>query len=128
MNKYYEESDESKVYFVVSVLDPRLKMEYFRKGWKRSWLKDYRKKLDDLFEEFTTTMGNSRAQGDIGEENSEVEVMENDEMDGTQTTNESFGNWYDEMPFSRVEEENEWTRYLKSPLVRNWSGFSLRNW
>jgi len=31
-------------------------MEYFKKHWKKSWLKDYRKKLDDLMEEFTTTM------------------------------------------------------------------------
>jgi len=40
----------------------------------------------------------------------------------------SFGTWYDEILFINIEEENEWTRYLKSPLVRNWSGFSVRNW
>jgi len=57
MDEYYQATDVSKVYLVASVLDPRLKMEYFKKHWKKSWLKDYRKKLDDLMEEFTTTMG-----------------------------------------------------------------------
>jgi hypothetical protein len=57
MDEYYQATDILKVYLMVSVLDPRLKMEYFKKHWKKSWLKDYRKKLDDLMEEFTTMMG-----------------------------------------------------------------------
>src|SRR5579859_1001739 len=122
MDEYYQATDVSKVYLVASVLDPRLKMEYFKKHWKKSWLKDYLKKLDDLMEEFTTTMGQSSANDDTWEADSEVEVMEDDVMEDTQTTSGSFGVWYDEMPSTNIEED-EWTRYLKLPLVRNWNGF-----
>src|SRR5579859_7527812 len=118
MDEYYQATDVLKVYLVESVLDPRLKMKYFKKHWKKSWLKDYRKKLDDLMEEVTTTMGRPSANDDTWEADSEVEVMEDDEMEDTQTTSGSFGVWYDERPSVNIEED-EWTRYLKSPLVRN---------
>ena len=64
MDEYYQVTDVFKVYLKASVLDPRLKMEYFKKHRKKSWLKDYRKKLDDLMEEFTMVMGRSSANDD----------------------------------------------------------------
>jgi len=72
-------------------------------------------------------MGRPSANDDTWEADSEVEVMEDDEMEDTQTTSGSFGVWYDEMPSVNIEED-EWTRYLKSPPVRNWNGFHVRNW
>jgi len=86
MDEYYRETDESKVYLMASVLDPRLKMEYFKKHWRKSWLKDYQTKLDDFMEEFTTKMGKSNVNIDTREENSEVKVLEENGMGDTQTT------------------------------------------
>src|SRR5579859_802690 len=96
MDEYYRETDESKVYLMASVLDPRLKMEYFKKHWRKSWLKDYQMKLDYFMEEFTTTMGKSNVNIDTREEDSEVRVLEENGMGDTQTTSGLFGTWYDD--------------------------------
>ena len=73
-------------------------------------------------------MGKSSTSVDTSIRDSKVAVLEDNWIEDTQTTSGSFGTWYDGMPFANVEEENEWTRYLKLPLVHNWSGFSIRNW
>ena len=57
LNEYYQESDDSKVYLVASVLDPHVKLRYFELNWKHEWLIDIHKKLDKYLEEFTAAMG-----------------------------------------------------------------------
>ncbi|KAJ6624474.1 hypothetical protein B0H10DRAFT_1671510, partial [Mycena sp. CBHHK59/15] len=39
MNKYYSATDESKVYRVVMILHPNIKLEYFSsRRWEREWI------------------------------------------------------------------------------------------
>jgi hypothetical protein len=54
VDEYYSASDISPIYFVSSVLDPRLKLRYFEKNRKKKWLVGAREKLDDYMSEFKT--------------------------------------------------------------------------
>ena len=53
LDGWYSKTDDSKAYLVASVLDPRVKMRYFEKTWKNSWLTGAREKLEEH-----TTKGN----------------------------------------------------------------------
>jgi len=38
LNKYYEATDDSTVYATAVMLDPRLKLQYFDRNWKKCWI------------------------------------------------------------------------------------------
>jgi hypothetical protein len=56
MKDYYQKSDDSKVYLVAAVLDPQVKLAYFKENWKKEWCRGLREKLDTYMREFTTAM------------------------------------------------------------------------
>jgi len=114
LDEYYQNTDDSKVYFVASVLDPRVKLRYFEKTWKKSWLTGARAKLDKYVEEFITAMG-------IGTNRLDHE------MDYSQTVETTFGSWR-EADDDRNEVDNEWDRYLGAGRVKDFVRFSLRQW
>src|SRR5437762_1973951 len=45
MDEYYKKSDDSKVYFIASILDPRVKLCYFELNWDPKWLVGTQEKL-----------------------------------------------------------------------------------
>jgi Domain of unknown function (DUF4413) len=47
LDKYYNETDVSDVYFVAAVLDPRVKLHYFEQDWE--WLTSVREKIRALY-------------------------------------------------------------------------------
>ena len=122
MDEYYDKSDDSKVYFVASILDPRIKLRYFEKNWPAHWLVDSQTKLDAYLKEFTTAMGITTINPG-GTESSD------DSGDDSQNTETTFGNWRELDPDEdALAVETEWQRYLGTGRVKDSKGFSVRKW
>lgn len=118
LTKYYEKSDDSKVYLVASVLDPRVKLRYFESNWKPEWLLGTREKLDEYLMEFIEAMG------------IDINAVENDDdierMVDSQDTETTFGSW--RVADDVMELESEWSVYLDQGRVKDFPGFSVRRW
>ena len=122
MDEYYDKSDDSKVYFVASVLDPRIKLRYFEKYWPEKWLTDSQTKLDAYLKEFTTAM-------DITTMNPSGAESSDDSMNDSQNTDTTFGSWREVDPDEdTMAVETEWQRYLSTGCVKGTKGFSVRKW
>jgi hypothetical protein len=49
--EYYQKSEECYMYSVATILDPRLKLEYYKKHkWDKRWIAESKKILSDLYE------------------------------------------------------------------------------
>ncbi len=82
MDEYYKATDLSCAYLVASILDPRLKMQYFEKNnWKRDWLKGAREKCCLHSDRFILAMG------------IDSHSVENESRQNNQESSASFGSW-----------------------------------
>ncbi|TMI78761.1 MAG: hAT transposon family protein, partial [Bacteroidetes bacterium] len=119
MDDYYQKTDISKVYLVASVLDPRVKMCYFEKSWKKEWLEGARDKLDKYWEDFTIAMKVDACRN--AGESSDCEMLESQNSDTT------FGSWR-EADDKGFENQSEWEKYLEAGRVRDHKAFSVWRW
>ena len=117
MKDYYKKTDIAKVYLVASVLDPRIKLRYFEINWQPAWLVGARDKLDQYLEEFTIAM----------KINMDKQEALDGEMFDSQTSDESFGSWR-QADCDAAGIGGEWVRYLNTARVKDYNGFSIRNW
>ena len=113
---YYEKSDISKVYLISAVLDPQVKMRYFKKSWKKDWLIGAHGKLDKHWEEFTIAI-------DIDIERSENE--RDNPMDDSEEAHTMFGSWRQADDEVLCGTQSEWEKYLVSGCVKDYPGFSV---
>ena len=51
LDYYYHSTDLVPVYAIAVVLDPRMKLEYFKRNWPADWVTELRRKLRRMFEE-----------------------------------------------------------------------------
>jgi hAT family C-terminal dimerisation region len=122
MDDYYKKSDDSKVYFVASILDPRIKLRYFEKHWPAHRLVNSQTKLDAYLKEFTTAMG-------IAAINPGDTESFNDGRNDSQNTETTFSSWRELDPDDdAMAVETEWHRYLGTGRVKVSKGFSVRKW
>ena len=52
LNKYYEETNECRMYIVSIVLDPRMKYDYFERNWPKKWMNDVKDKMQSVWKEY----------------------------------------------------------------------------
>jgi hypothetical protein len=63
LRKWYNNMDETDIYFISLVLDPGIKMEYFKVHWDADYLKKGMKVLEKLFDEYSLKFGDGRPKG-----------------------------------------------------------------
>ena len=121
MKEYYAKSDISKVYLVGAVLDPRIKLGYFKENWPKEWLKGLRWKLDEYTEEFTKAM-EVIDDKEISSPSSDIEMQE------SQSSDMSWGCWYVPSEKATTPIQSQWNRYLVEERVKHTAGFSYRQY
>src|ERR1700724_2463227 len=52
LKKYYRETDKAPIYVAGMVLDPRQKMEYFKRNWDPEWLSPAKERLRSIYNEY----------------------------------------------------------------------------
>jgi len=124
MNDYYQKSDDSKVYLVAAVLDPRVKLAYFKENRKKEWCRGLREKLDAYMREFTT------AKESIDNQSSPPPSQSSScNLFGPQSGDESWGCWYPKAhDIVRPAGGSEWDQYLAESRVIHTPTFSYRRW
>src|SRR5436190_8783278 len=60
MEKYYKLTDLRNAYVVATVLDPHMKMAYFKKKWPQKWLTDVQKKVRMVYNEFRAVLNKNK--------------------------------------------------------------------
>ena len=128
MDNYYKKTDTSKAYLVAAVLDLRVKLKYFEKNWVPEWLIGACENLNTHTEILVQAL-KLETRNDF-----EVEPVDKETHD-SQESNTTFGSW-------RASEDDydddddvveggikaEWDEYFKTGRVKDYKGFSLRNW
>jgi hypothetical protein len=61
MKKYYGETDKCPVYIVAMILDPRFKMQYFERHWRKEWLGSAKQKMRAFYNQYLKVDENTRA-------------------------------------------------------------------
>ena len=56
LDKYYGETDKYPVYIITTMLDPRMKYEYFERQWREDWLDDAKCKMQAAFNQYWSEM------------------------------------------------------------------------
>ena len=56
LDKYYQETDKCPVYIIATMLDPRMKYEYFKCQWREDWLDDVKYKMQAAFNQYRSEM------------------------------------------------------------------------
>jgi hypothetical protein len=122
MEKYYSDSDLSKVYLVAAVLDPRVKLRYFEQNWKQKWLTGAREKLAEYSEQFILAM-------QINQETINTSFNSDVNNPEIQESNTTFGSWrQSDEDDGETGIQREWDEYLEAARVKDYKGFSVRRW
>lgn len=111
LDYYYQLTDSAPVYGIAIVLDPRLKLDYFKRKWKADWIVELKRKLQREYEEYKKDSVTQESQTACTDVLSTLEHMENDNGAKIDINGWCFGN--------NVPTQNELDEYLSTPCVRS---------
>ena len=101
--KYYELTDESSVYVVAGMLDPRMKYQYFERKWESDWLAGVMDKMRSTFNQYREEEPTS----DVPQNFNTTEGSNDDDLF-------DFNKWR----FGDMQQVvDELTRYLTAPVL-----------
>jgi hypothetical protein len=109
MKDYYVKTGKTPAYFSATVLDPRLKLQYFKKKWQPAWVRDAERQLADLYDEFNDIFRLEK-DSDMSDSDTSARAPESMPFD---IHSWRFGN-----SMNIQGKDNELKRYLNAPVLQ----------